>query len=81
MSKPQRQEVKQQSAQERVKNFFEVSLGLTQEQALQEAKRCLECKNPLCVAGCPVEIDIPSFIKLIKENKIKESLAKIKEKN
>ncbi len=78
---PQRQEVKQQSPQERIKNFTEVSLGLTREQAIAEAKRCLECKNPKCVDGCPVEIDIPAFIKLIKDDKAKESLAKIKEKN
>lgn len=81
MNKPQRQEVKQQIPQERIKNFFEVSLGLSPEQAKIEAQRCLECKNPKCVPGCPVEIDIPAFIKLIKEGKIKESLAKIKEKN
>ncbi|MDD5005818.1 MAG: NADPH-dependent glutamate synthase [Candidatus Omnitrophica bacterium] len=76
-----RQEVKQQPPQERIKNFFEVSLGFTEEQALAEAKRCLQCKNPACVKGCPVEIDIPAFIKLIKDKKIKESLSKIKEKN
>lgn len=81
IDRPQRQEVKQQSPQERTKNFSEVSLGLTQEQAFLEAKRCLECKNPKCVEGCPVEIDIPAFIKLLKDNKVKKSLVKIKEKN
>ena len=70
-----------QKPQERIKNFFEVALGLSQEQAIKEAKRCLQCKNPLCVAGCPVQIDIPAFIKLISEGKPQESLKKIKEKN
>ncbi|MFA5116794.1 MAG: NADPH-dependent glutamate synthase [Candidatus Omnitrophota bacterium] len=76
-----RNKVKQQSPQERVKNFNEVSLGFSDEQALLEAKRCIQCKNPLCVKGCPVNVDIPAFIKLIKEGKRKESLAKLKEKN
>lgn len=66
---------------ERIKDFFEVSLGFSEQEALKEAKRCLECKNPACVKGCPVEVDIPAFIKLIKEGKTKEALEKIKEKN
>lgn len=48
-------------------NFDEVALGYTEEQALSEAARCLSCKNPLCVSGCPVSIDIPGFIGKIKE--------------
>ncbi|MBI4707782.1 MAG: NADPH-dependent glutamate synthase [Candidatus Omnitrophica bacterium] len=66
---------------ERVKNFFEVGLGFSEEEARKEAQRCLQCKNPACVKGCPVEIDIPAFIKLINEGKQKEALEKIKEKN
>src|SRR3990167_2664395 len=73
--------MRQQNAKERIKNFFEVALGYTKEQAREEAARCLLCKDPLCVKGCPVEIDIPAFIKLIREDKIKEALAKIKERN
>ncbi|MGZ4944715.1 MAG: dihydropyrimidine dehydrogenase, partial [Halobacteriota archaeon] len=46
----------------RVRNFDEVSLGFTPEQAVREAKRCLGCKKPLCIHGCPVEVDIPEFI-------------------
>lgn len=76
-----RQEVRRQNPKERIKNFFEVALGLTQEQAEKEASRCLQCKDRPCVKGCPVEIDIPSFIKLIKEGRQKEALEKIKEKN
>lgn len=66
---------------ERIKNFFEVALGFTKEEAKKEAGRCLQCKDPLCVKGCPVEIGIPDFIKMIKQSKFKEALEKIKEKN
>ncbi len=76
-----RNKVRQQDVSERIKNFFEVSLGYSKAQAEQEAARCLQCKNPSCVKGCPVQIDIPAFIKLIKEDKVKEALDKIKEKN
>jgi glutamate synthase (NADPH/NADH) small chain len=65
----------------RGKNFNEVALGYTEEQALAEANRCLQCKNAPCVKGCPVEIDIPAFIKLLRERKFEESIKKIKEKN
>ncbi|MEE1421933.1 MAG: dihydropyrimidine dehydrogenase, partial [Gemmiger sp.] len=47
----------------RNKNFKEVALGYTEEMAVNEAKRCLQCKNHPCRSGCPVEIDIPGFIK------------------
>jgi glutamate synthase (NADPH) small chain len=50
------------SANERSKNFAEVNLGLTSQQALAEARRCLQCKNRACVAGCPVAVSIPEFI-------------------
>ena len=49
----------------RNKNFLEVALGYTEEQALDEAQRCLNCKNPLCVQGCPVNVHIPQFIEKI----------------
>ncbi len=52
---------------ERSHNFQEVALGYRKEQAIDEANRCLHCKNKPCVAGCPVSIDIPSFIEKIKE--------------
>ncbi|MBP3250429.1 MAG: NADPH-dependent glutamate synthase [Ruminococcus sp.] len=51
----------------RNKNFSEVALGYTEEQAIDEAKRCLNCKNKPCVTGCPVQIDIPSFIAKVAE--------------
>lgn len=65
----------------RIKNFNSVTLGLTKEQALAEAKRCLQCKKPLCIKGCPVEIDIPGFIKLIAGGEFDQAALKLKEKN
>ena len=48
-------------------NFKEVALGYTEEIALDEAERCLNCKKPMCMQGCPVSINIPEFISKIKE--------------
>ncbi|MBC7229984.1 MAG: NADPH-dependent glutamate synthase [Actinobacteria bacterium] len=62
-------------------NFEEVALGLDAEAAAAEASRCLQCKKKPCVAGCPVEIDIPAFIKLIEEGDPMAAAAKLKEKN
>ncbi|MBU0549137.1 MAG: NADPH-dependent glutamate synthase [Candidatus Omnitrophica bacterium] len=76
-----REEVRRQPAEERKNNFNEVSLGFTDKQAKIEARRCLQCKQPKCVEGCPVEIDIPGFINLILKGKRKDALMKIKEKN
>jgi glutamate synthase (NADPH/NADH) small chain len=71
----------QQDAAERIKNFSEVALGYTEEQALDEAQRCLGCKAKPCVAGCPVNIDIPAFVSLIKEGKYAEASREIKKTN
>src|SRR3989338_2966762 len=76
-----RQKVPRQPVKRRVRNFKEVALGFNKKQAVEEARRCLQCKVPLCRRGCPVEIDIPAFIKLIAEGKPVEALRKIKEKN
>ncbi|MCL1915793.1 MAG: FAD-dependent oxidoreductase, partial [Desulfovibrionaceae bacterium] len=56
-----------QPPEERVLNFREVALGYSPEQARQEAGRCLQCKKPLCRGGCPVDVDIPGFIRAIAE--------------
>ena len=71
----------EQDPEKRKKNFYEVTLGYTEEDALREASRCLQCKNPECIKGCPVEIDIKGFIKLIQEKKFSEALGKIRERN
>ncbi len=57
----------------RNKNFSEVALGYTKEQAIDEAKRCLNCKNRPCVGGCPVHIDIPEFIAKVAEGEFEEA--------
>lgn len=61
-----RQVMPELPAHERIRNFQEVALGFTPEQALIEAERCLQCRRPLCVEGCPVSVKIPQFIQLIK---------------
>ncbi len=66
---------------ERSRDFQEVALGLTLEQAVAEAKRCLSCKKPKCVDGCPVMVDIPAFIKAIQEENLSEAARILKEKN
>jgi glutamate synthase (NADPH/NADH) small chain len=76
-----RQPMAEQEPKVRAKNFDEVPLGYSPEKAIKEAQRCLQCKKPGCVAGCPVEIDIPGFIQLIKEEKFTESIRHIWQKN
>jgi glutamate synthase (NADPH/NADH) small chain len=71
----------EQEANVRNKNFIEVPTGYTPEMAVLEAQRCLQCKKPSCVSGCPVEVDIPGFIQLIKEEKFTESIRNIWSKN
>ncbi len=68
-----RNEMPHQDPIERRKNFFEVALGFSEETAKNEAERCLNCKNKPCVSGCPVNIDIPSFIAKIKEGEFEEA--------
>lgn len=76
-----RVKMREQTALERARNFMEVPYGYTPEEAMEEASRCLNCLKPTCRTGCPVSINIPSFIKLIKEGKFIEAAWKIKEDN
>lgn len=76
-----RQEMPVQDAKARGKNFNEVALGYTEEQAVIEAERCLQCKKPFCAKGCPVDVTIPEFIGLIKEKRFLEAAACLKVKN
>ena len=78
---PKKVEMPEQDPNVRNKNFREVALGYTEEMAVEEAKRCLNCKARPCVAGCPVNVKIPEFITLIAEGRFEEAYLKIKETN
>ncbi|HUS87375.1 MAG TPA: NADPH-dependent glutamate synthase [Bacteroidales bacterium] len=65
----------------RKRNFKEVALGYTPEMAVEEAGRCLNCKKPLCVEGCPVGIDIPGFVKAIADRDFSGAIKTLKERN
>ena len=65
--------VREQDPKVRAANFDEVCLGYNQEEAMEEAARCLHCKNAKCVQGCPVNIDIPTFISEVKEGKFADA--------
>ncbi|MDQ7778148.1 MAG: NAD(P)-dependent oxidoreductase, partial [Planctomycetota bacterium] len=80
-AKVPRQKMPEQEPQARKRNFNEVPFGYTRELAMIEAKRCLQCKKPLCTQGCPVEVNIPAFIALVAEGKFAEGARKIKETN
>ena len=80
-AKKERTPMPEQPAEERRKNFNEVALGYTKEDALVEASRCLSCKEPKCVEGCPVNVDIPGFIKLVCEEDFAGAIEKIKGTN
>jgi glutamate synthase (NADPH), homotetrameric len=66
---------------ERIKNFKEVALGYSPSMALEEARRCLQCKKPLCISGCPVEVPIKDFIKALADGKLDAAYAIIKSTN
>jgi glutamate synthase (NADPH/NADH) small chain len=76
-----RQPMPEQPAASRIRNFEEVPLGLTPEQAVVEAQRCLQCRKPKCVEGCPVGIDVPGFIQLIAQGDFIGAARKLKEDN
>ncbi len=76
-----RQKMPEQDPQKRIHNFEEVPLGYSEETAIIEAKRCIQCKKPGCVAGCPVDVKIPEFVKEIAEGRFIEAALKLKETN
>jgi glutamate synthase (NADPH/NADH) small chain len=76
-----RQAMPEQDPKERVHNFNEVPYGYTAEIAMTEAKRCIQCKKPACVGGCPVDVKIPEFVKLIAEGDFIGAARKLKETN
>ena len=77
-SREPRQKMPEQPAGDRIHNFDEVPFGLSDQQAMVEASRCLQCKKPACVTGCPVGIDIPGFIKHIAKGDFDEAVAALK---
>lgn len=78
---PKKTPMREQPPKERAKNYDEVPYGYSEKEAMQEARRCLQCKKPICIEGCPVEIDIPGFIRLIAEGDFRGAIEKLKEKN
>ncbi len=76
-----REPMPKQDPKLRIQNFDEVALGYNKEAAVHEASRCLGCKKPPCIAGCPVDIDIPAFVDLIRHGDFIGAIHKIKEKN
>ena len=68
-----RQKMTEQDPQVRNANFDEVNLGLPEKIALLEAERCLQCKDPKCIAGCPVSVNIPRFIELLSQGNLPEA--------
>jgi glutamate synthase (NADPH) small chain len=79
--RPPRNKMPEQKPEIRITNFEEVPFGYTEEQAIAEAGRCLVCKNPKCVPGCPVNIDIPTFIKHIRDGNFADAVKVIRNTN
>ncbi|MBI9043830.1 MAG: NADPH-dependent glutamate synthase [Anaerolineaceae bacterium] len=77
----ERVEMPKQAPEVRAQNFQEVALGYAVDQAVEEAERCLQCKKPFCRLNCPVEIDIPGFIRCIVERRFADGVRLLKEKN
>jgi len=76
-----RVEMPKQLPEERKNNFQEVALGYTEQQAEEEASRCIQCKKPRCVEGCPVGVEIPNFIRALRERDMFEAVLALKRKN
>ncbi|MBL7112418.1 MAG: NADPH-dependent glutamate synthase [Bacteroidales bacterium] len=77
----ERLKMPEQEPDKRNKNFSEVNLGLSEEQAIHEAQRCIDCPNPTCITGCPVGINIPKFIKKIEAGEFLDAAKVLKETN
>ncbi|MDP2859804.1 MAG: NADPH-dependent glutamate synthase [Bacillota bacterium] len=81
MASPSRTAMPHQDPRARVGNFNEVATGYTGEMARREASRCIQCKKPFCIAGCPVNVDIPGFIRMVKDGDVAGAARKIKDTN
>ncbi len=78
---PKKISMPEQDPKERAGNFLEVALGYSAELAVMEAERCLQCKKPKCVEGCPVSVPIPEFVQAIKEKDFEKAIDIIKSRN
>jgi len=76
-----RRPMPQRAPDDRNRDFAEVNRGLSAEEAVAEARRCLDCAKPGCIAGCPVRIDIPTFVKLVEKGDFAAAAAKVREAN
>ena len=76
-----RVEMPRQKPEVRAKNYNEVALGYSFEQALEEAERCIQCPKHPCISGCPVEVDIPEFILALRDKNMEEAVRILKSKN
>lgn len=79
--RPKKVPMPEQDPRERIRNFDEVPYGYTEEMAIEEARRCLQCKKPQCIKGCPVNINIPEFIGFISEGRFADSIRSLKAQN
>jgi glutamate synthase (NADPH/NADH) small chain len=78
---PHKVPMPEQPAEERIHNYNEVPLGYLMEQAMEEARRCLQCPRPLCMQGCPVNIDIPAFVQMMADGDVRGAITLIREAN
>ncbi len=78
---PEKTPIAEQAPEIRITNFDEVALGYSDDQAVFEANRCLQCKKPVCIAGCPVGIDIPRFVDMVAYGDFKRAAEIIRTKN
>lgn len=81
MIKPRQTPISQQRPYDRIHNFDEVPLGYTEDEAVQEANRCLQCQYPTCIDGCPVNVDIPRFVGQVARGDFAGAVATIRETN
>jgi len=79
--KPRRVPMRQQRPYVRIHNFDEVPAGYSEEEAVEEAKRCLQCQYPTCIDGCPVNVDIPRFVGQVAGSRFAAAIATIRETN
>ncbi|HOQ27950.1 MAG TPA: dihydropyrimidine dehydrogenase, partial [Armatimonadota bacterium] len=76
-----RQHIPTRPVEERIRDYEEVAIGFSEEEARREAERCLQCKHAKCMEGCPVSVHIPAFIKAIAEGRDDDAVSIVREQN